>query len=611
MGWFDSQIQERRACDDALLADAVAGLSEALAGDGSAPAAARRSLPQRALSHRDVYRFLIGAVSRRDWRRILLAALGASLAGAAVPAATSYAFAEVIPLGATGTGLLAPLLALLLSAGLAQVAVGAMRSLIVGRVIEEASAELITALMERALELPARFFSRTSSGDVASRLLSVRSMVELLGDALFSTGLTAVFSLVYVVQIAVMWPEFAGIAFSIIVLRFAACAVVAYRKSRVLTARLMWRARRSGREVSLVNGVQKIRLSGAGTRAFARWAGLYRGEVASTYGDYLDAALLSVLSVAGLLGLYAFAAVRAVPVASFMGFAAAYGMVSVALDNLAYAACAGMTARPFLDLIDPFLAAVPETGRRGQEVERLMGRIELDHVTFSYGEDRPPVIKDLSLKIRPGQYVGIVGRTGCGKSTLMRLLLGFEEPQSGAVYYDGRDLNTLDVRSLRRHMGTVTQDGKLFAGSLSENILVSAPHLGAEDAWRAAELAGIADDIRAMPMGMNTLVGEGASGLSGGQRQRIMIARAIAANPCVLLFDEATSALDNVTQAHVSRALAGLNCTRIAIAHRLSTVRDCDRILVLDGGHIAEEGTFDELMARDGLFAELARRQQT
>ncbi len=220
------------------------------------------------------------------------------------------------------------------------------------------------------------------------------------------------------------------------------------------------------------------------------------------------------------------------------------------------------------------------------------------------------MIRDLSVKIRPGQYVGIVGRTGCGKSTLMRLLLGFAEPQTGAIYYDGRDVSSLDVRGLRRNIGVVLQDGRLFAGDIYANIVVSAPWLTVDDAWRAAELAGIADDIRAMPMGMQTMVGEGTGGISGGQRQRILIARAIAAGPRILMLDEATSALDNVTQKAVSDALETLRCTRIAIAHRLSTVRHCDRILVLDGGCIVEDGTFEELMARDGVFAELMRRQQ-
>ena len=222
----------------------------------------------------------------------------------------------------------------------------------------------------------------------------------------------------------------------------------------------------------------------------------------------------------------------------------------------------------------------------------------------------PFVIDNLSLKIKSGQYVAIVGRTGCGKSTLLRLLLGFETPQKGAIYYDGRDLSSLDLKSLRRNIGAVMQNGKLFQGDIYSNIVISAPWLSVNEAWEAAEIAGIAEDIRSMPMGMNTVISEGTGGISGGQKQRLMIARAVAPNPKILMFDEATSALDNITQKKVSQALDGLKCTRLVIAHRLSTIRRCDRILVLDGGKIVEDGTYEQLIAEKGYFYELVQRQR-
>jgi ABC-type bacteriocin/lantibiotic exporter with double-glycine peptidase domain len=222
----------------------------------------------------------------------------------------------------------------------------------------------------------------------------------------------------------------------------------------------------------------------------------------------------------------------------------------------------------------------------------------------------PPVLDGLSLKIRPGQYVAIVGRTGCGKSTLMRILLGLETPDKGAIYYDRQDISKIDLKSLRRKIGVVMQNGKLFSGDIYSNIVISAPQLTVDDAWEAAEIAGIADDIRKMPMGMNTIISESGREISGGQRQRIMIARAIAPKPRILMFDEATSALDNITQKKVSQALDSLKCTRIVIAHRLSTIMQCDRILVLDNGKIIEDGSYDELIAQKGFFAELIERQQ-
>ena len=220
------------------------------------------------------------------------------------------------------------------------------------------------------------------------------------------------------------------------------------------------------------------------------------------------------------------------------------------------------------------------------------------------------MLKDFSLKIRAGEYVAIVGRTGCGKSTLIRLLLGFETPESGAVFYDGRDLAGIDPRSLRRRMGVVSQNGQLFQDNIFSNITISAPWLNMDAAWEAAEIAGIAQDIRDMPMGMHTIISEGQGGISGGQKQRILIARAIAPKPRILILDEATSALDNLTQKQVSEALDQLKCTRIVIAHRLSTIRNCDRILVMDQGRIIESGTYEELIAMNGEFADLVARQR-
>ena len=220
------------------------------------------------------------------------------------------------------------------------------------------------------------------------------------------------------------------------------------------------------------------------------------------------------------------------------------------------------------------------------------------------------MLSELSLQIRAGEYVAIVGRTGCGKSTLVRLLLGFEKPQRGSVLYDGRDLNGIDPRSLRRNMGVVIQNGQLMQGDIFSNITLSAPQLTLNEAWEAAETAGIAEDIRNMPMGMQTMISEGQGGISGGQKQRLLIARAIAPKPRILILDEATSALDNVTQKQVSEALDKLHCTRIVIAHRLSTIRNCDRILVMDKGAIIEDGTYDQLIEKNGAFADLVARQR-
>ena len=285
-------------------------------------------------------------------------------------------------------------------------------------------------------------------------------------------------------------------------------------------------------------------------------------------------------------------------------------MVMGAFTALSGIALTVARIRPIMEMAEPILKTVPESSENKAMVTKLSGSIELSGVYFRYSETMPWVVNGMNLKIRAGEYVAIVGTTGCGKSTLMRLLLGFETPQKGAIYYDRQDMSKLDLRSLRRRIGTVMQDGSLFQGDIYSNIVISAPQLTQKDAWEAAEIAGIADDIRAMPMGMNTMISEGQGGISGGQRQRLMIARAVAPKPKILMLDEATSALDNKTQKQVSEALNQLKCTRIVIAHRLSTIKNCDRILVLDKGSIVEDGTYDQLIAKNGLLPELVARQR-
>lgn len=265
---------------------------------------------------------------------------------------------------------------------------------------------------------------------------------------------------------------------------------------------------------------------------------------------------------------------------------------------------------PTLEMAKPIMEAIPESHDNKELITELNGSIEFSHVSFRYNEQMPNVIDDLSLKIKPGEYLAIAGATGCGKSTLLRLLLGFETPQKGMITYDRKDLSKIDLESLRSKIGVVLQDGKLFLGDIYSNIVITSPALSVADAWEAASIASLDDDIRSMPMGMFTMISEGQGGISGGQKQRLMIARAVAPKPRILMFDEATSALDNITQKKVTEAIDVLKCTRIVIAHRLSTIQKADRIIFLEGGKITEEGTYEELIAKNGSFADLVKRQR-
>ena len=433
-------------------------------------------------------------------------------------------------------------------------------------------------------------------------------------NVLLSTGLTGVFSLVYIAQIFNYAPALAGPALGVIAATVLFSAVSACVQMRLSRRSMELDAKERGMSYALIAGVQKIKLAGAEKRAFARWAKLFARGAAVTYNPplfiKLNGVIMTAISLAGTIIMYYGAVKSGVSVADYYAFTGAYGMVSGAFSSLAGIALTAAQFKPIYELARPILETVPETGEGREIVTRLSGAVELSHVTFRYTETMPPVLDNLSLKIRPGQYVAIVGPTGCGKSTLLRLLLGFETPQKGAVYYDGRDIARLDLKSLRRRMGVVMQDGKLFRGDIYSNIAAASPGLSMDEAWEAAEAAGLAEDIRRMPMGMFTMLSEGGGGISGGQRQRLMIARAVAGKPRILMFDEATSALDNITQKRVSEALDALKCTRIVIAHRLSTIRRCDRILYLEGGHIVEDGSYGELMALKGRFAALVERQQ-
>jgi ATP-binding cassette subfamily C protein len=264
---------------------------------------------------------------------------------------------------------------------------------------------------------------------------------------------------------------------------------------------------------------------------------------------------------------------------------------------------------PLYQKAKPIIETLPEYDDTKMDPKPLTGTIEVSHVSFSYKEDSPLVLKDISFQIDGGDYVALVGTSGSGKSTLLRILLGFEKLETGKIYYDGQDLSKIDIRAVRKQLGVVLQNGQLMTGNIYSNIVGTNPYLTMDDAWEAARMAGIDEDIKEMPMGMFTVISEGAGTISGGQKQRIMIARAIIKKPKIIFFDEATSALDNRTQDIVSKSLDELKATRIVIAHRLSTIINCNKIIVMDNGKIVESGTYNKLMNNKGIFADLVKRQ--
>lgn len=570
-----------------------------------------KPFPLKKIGIPDLLRYIAHTLSFSDLVMLALATLVVTLFGMLTTKFNNILFSDVIESGSMQ--LLVAVTIFMICVTISQMIITAVKELITARINTKMSISVQSATMMRVLSLPAAFFKQYSTGELLSRSQCINSLCDLMVSTILSTGLTSVFSLIYISQISFYAPSLITPALCVIGASVLFSLVSAYVQMKISRKQMELASKESGMSYALISGVQKIKLSGSEKRAFARWGNIYAKEASLSYNPPMLIKLNPVISIGitlvGTIVIYYTAVRSQVSVADYYAFNTAYGMVCGAFMSFVGIALEMAQIVPTMDMAKPILDAVPEVSEGKQVITRLSGRIELDNISFRYNEKAPLVFENLSLKINPGQYVAIVGTTGCGKSTLMRLMLGFETPDKGAVYYDGKDLSTIDLRSLRKKIGVVVQDGKLFQGDIYSNIVISAPYLTIDDAWEAAELAGIADDIRRMPMGMHTLISEGSGGVSGGQRQRLMIARAIASKPKILMFDEATSALDNLTQKTVSDSLASLKCTRIVIAHRLSTIKQCDRIIVIDKGRIIEDGTYEGLIEKKGFFAELVARQ--
>ena len=557
-------------------------------------------------------KYIMENITSADVAMVVTATLAVTLVGFITPMLNEILFSDIVDSGSMRA--LVAMGIFVVCVSLSSLLLTTVKDMLVARLTNRVGVAVEAAAMMRILSLPADFFKGYGAGELANRAQYINLLTKRLLEVVFTTGLTSLFSLAYIAQILAYAPALVAPALFVIIATVVVSIIAAVFQARVSREQMELASKESGMSYALISGIQKIKLSGAEKRAFARWGKAYSDSARLLYDPPTFLKVNSVLTLAitlvGTIAIYYAAAKSGVSVSEYYAFTVAYGMVSGAFTTLAGITLQAAQISPILEMASPILAAEPEVAEDKQVVERLMGGIELNNVTFAYSEDMPNVLDGLSLKISPGQYVAIVGKTGCGKSTLMRVMLGFEKPQRGGVFYDGKDIQRMDLKSLRRKIGSVMQAGKLFTGDLYSNIVINNPRLTLDEAWEAAEMAGFADDIRSMPMGMFTLVSEGQGGISGGQRQRLLIARAIAPKPRILMFDEATSALDNITQKIVSESLEKLKCTRIVIAHRLSTIRQCDRIIVLDKGRIIEDGSYDELIAKDGFFAELVERQR-
>lgn len=574
-----------------------------------------RPLPDEELSLRDILDFGL-ASCRKDLLVVLLAGAGGGLLSMATPIVTEQIISDVIP--ASDRGQLFQLALALIVAAVVSGLFRLTKSIALVRVQGQMRRSTQAAVWDRLLKLPLSFFREYSAGELAKRTMGIGQIQQILSGPTLNTILGAVFSVFnlgllfyYSVELALWGTLLCAIAGGVIVA--GNYAQLKYQREITDLSNQI-----SDILLQFLDGISKLRVAGAEANAFSIWARQFSRKRSLQFKKRrIQNGLTTFNKVFPLFSLLVIFAV-AIPMVTgdqqtirtgdFVAFTAALTAFLAPLLATNSALAQVLQVIPLYENAKPILETLPEVQPSSTDPGELKGAIEVRHVSFRYNDDDPLVINDVSLQIAPGELVAFVGPSGSGKSTLLNLLLGFEQPESGSIYYDDQDMSGVDIRALRRQIGVVLQDGQLMPGDLYTNI-VGSSMASREEAWEAARMAGIAEDIEEMPMGMNTVVTQGGSNLSGGQKQRLMIARAVVNHPQILFFDEATSDLDNKTQSAVNESLERLQATRIVVAHRLSTIRNADRIYVLEDGSLVEKGPYDELLAQNGLFATLAKRQ--
>jgi NHLM bacteriocin system ABC transporter ATP-binding protein len=579
-----------------------------------------RPLPQFVSNAVEIFSFGIKGYEK-DIAAIVVMGVLATLLGMVTPQATAILINNAIP--DSDRVLLAQIGLALFAAAFGQAAFQLAQQIITLRVESAADASLQPAVWDRLLKLSPAFFRKYASGDLVNRLLAVSQIRSQLSGSTQRTLLSGLFALLNLVLMFVYSVKLAWVGVGLTLLVIVVTAI---------STRLLVRKQRRQEEldgdinsltVELINGVAKLRVAAAEERAFAAWAKQYSqraklqsgikrvDDSLSVFNEALPL-ISSVLMFWFAILFIEMAEAKGNPsgltAGTFLAFNAAFTIFISGAIDISNTLTDILEIVPLWERARPIVQSELEADPKKADPGRLQGRIALEHITFRYREDGPLTLDDVTIHAEPGEFVALVGPSGSGKSTVFRLLLGFETPLSGTVYYDGQDLAGLDIQAVRRQLGVVLQNVRISSAPIFDSISAGAL-VTLDEAWEAARMAGFDADIKVMPMGMHTVISEGGTNLSGGQRQRLLIARALVLKPKIILMDEATSALDNQTQTIVTDSLDRLNATRIVIAHRLSTIRNADRIYVVEAGRVVQVGTFDELVEQEGLFARLVARQ--
>ncbi|MEM9218221.1 MAG: NHLP bacteriocin export ABC transporter permease/ATPase subunit [Cyanobacteria bacterium P01_F01_bin.150] len=576
-----------------------------------------RPLPDGDLSALDLLRFTVRG-RMKDVVTVLSMGALATLVGMLVPQATAVLIDQAIPFG--DAQLLVQMGVGLLAASFGGAAFRLAQAISSMRVETASDATLQAAVWDKLLKLRSEFFRQYSIGDLNSRVSGITAIRRTLSGTVVQSIFSGFFSLLNLGLLFYYSPQLGILALMVAAVVMGVTMVSGSLLIKKQKPLVEMQGRLYGLIVQLINGVPKLRIAGAEERAFAHWGNQYAEQLrldlsTQQLEDWTEVFNTMVPTVTTIMLFWLATALihptsggSALTTGTFLAFNVAFGTFISGAASLSNSIIEILEIVPLWQRSLPILQAVPEVDANKADPGRLTGNIWVDHATFRYREDGPLILNDVTVRAEPGEFIALVGPSGSGKSTVLRLLLGFEAPASGTVYYDGQDLSGLDVSAVRRQLGVVLQNGRISAGTMYENIAGGAL-ISMDQAWEAAEKSGLAGDLREMPMQLHTVVSEGGSNLSGGQRQRLVIARALALGPKILYLDEATSALDNRTQAIVTESLDRMNVTRVVVAHRLSTIRNADRIYVLEAGRVVQEGSYEALAEQPGLFAQLIKRQ--